>query len=144
MTGFRVALGGVQQREGVTPDLTAMGKIIGGGLPVGAFGGRAEVMGHLATDGPVYQAGTLSGNPLAMAAGIAALRILEEEAPYPRWNSVNLIPNLRKNTLERLLSSNSLKKSIGSLPICSSSDYFMDSLKFMIFPYVTPVKVFRW
>ena len=84
MTGFRVALGGVQQREGVTPDLTAMGKIIGGGLPVGAFGGRAEVMDHLAPDGPVYQAGTLSGNPLAMAAGIAALRILEEEDPYPR------------------------------------------------------------
>jgi glutamate-1-semialdehyde 2,1-aminomutase len=84
MTGFRVALGGVQQREGVTPDLTAMGKIIGGGLPVGAFGGRAEVMDYLAPDGPVYQAGTLSGNPLAMAAGIAALRILEEEDPYPR------------------------------------------------------------
>jgi glutamate-1-semialdehyde 2,1-aminomutase len=84
MTGFRVALGGVQQREGVTPDLTAMGKIIGGGLPVGAFGGRSEVMDHLAPDGPVYQAGTLSGNPLAMAAGIAALRILEEEDPYPR------------------------------------------------------------
>ena len=84
MTGFRVALGGVQQREGVMPDLTAMGKIIGGGLPVGAFGGRAEVMDHLAPDGPVYQAGTLSGNPLAMAAGIAALRILEAEDPYPR------------------------------------------------------------
>ncbi len=84
MTGFRVALGGVQQGEGVTPDLTAMGKIIGGGLPVGAFGGRAEVMDHLAPEGPVYQAGTLSGNPLAMAAGIAALRILEEEDPYPR------------------------------------------------------------
>jgi len=84
MTGFRVALGGVQQREGVTPDLTAMGKIIGGGLPVGAFGGRGEVMDYLAPDGPVYQAGTLSGNPLAMAAGIAALRILEEEDPYPR------------------------------------------------------------
>jgi glutamate-1-semialdehyde 2,1-aminomutase len=84
MTGFRVALGGVQQREGVTPDLTAMGKIIGGGLPVGAFGGRAEVMDYLAPDGPVYQAGTLSGNPLAMAAGITALRILEEENPYPR------------------------------------------------------------
>lgn len=84
MTGFRVALGGVQEREGVTPDLTAMGKIIGGGLPVGAFGGRAEVMDHLAPEGPVYQAGTLSGNPLAMAAGIAALRILVEEDPYPR------------------------------------------------------------
>ncbi len=84
MTGFRVAIGGVQEREGVTPDLTAMGKIIGGGLPVGAFGGRAEVMDHLAPEGPVYQAGTLSGNPLAMAAGIAVLGILEEENPYPR------------------------------------------------------------
>lgn len=84
MTGFRVALGGVQQREGVTPDLTAMGKIIGGGLPVGAFGGRVDVLNHLAPEGPVYQAGTLSGNPLAMAAGIAALGILEEEDPYPR------------------------------------------------------------
>ena len=84
MTGFRVALGGVQEREGVIPDLTAMGKIIGGGLPVGAFGGRADVMDHLAPEGPVYQAGTLSGNPLAMAAGLASLRLLEEEAPYPR------------------------------------------------------------
>jgi len=84
MTGFRVAPGGVQEREAVTPDLTAMGKIIGGGLPVGAFGGRAEVMDYLAPEGPVYQAGTLSGNPLAMSAGLASLRLLEEEAPYPR------------------------------------------------------------
>ncbi|RME67795.1 MAG: glutamate-1-semialdehyde 2,1-aminomutase, partial [Verrucomicrobia bacterium] len=80
MTGFRVAPGGVQEREGITPDLTALGKIIGGGLPVGAFGGRAEIMDHLAPLGPVYQAGTLSGNPLAMAAGIAALRLLRETA----------------------------------------------------------------
>ncbi|MFP6854466.1 MAG: aminotransferase class III-fold pyridoxal phosphate-dependent enzyme, partial [Opitutales bacterium] len=77
-------ISGVQERESITPDLTAMGKIIGGGLPVGAFGGRADVMDHLAPEGPVYQAGTLSGNPLAMAAGIAALSILEEENPYPR------------------------------------------------------------
>jgi glutamate-1-semialdehyde 2,1-aminomutase len=78
MTGFRISLGGVQEKEGVTPDLTALGKIIGGGLPVGAFGGRADIMGHLAPEGPVYQAGTLSGNPLAMAAGIAALEKLKE------------------------------------------------------------------
>ncbi|WP_269542407.1 glutamate-1-semialdehyde 2,1-aminomutase [Cerasicoccus fimbriatus] len=84
MTGFRVALGGVQEREGITPDLTAMGKIIGGGLPVGAFGGKAEIMDMLAPEGPVYQAGTLSGNPLAMAAGIAALDLLKAENPYPR------------------------------------------------------------
>ena len=77
MTGFRVAKGGVQELTGVTPDLTAMGKVIGGGLPVGAFGGRADVMDHLSPDGPVYQAGTLSGNPLAMAAGLAQLRELE-------------------------------------------------------------------
>ena len=77
MTGFRVAKGGVQERVGITPDLTAMGKVIGGGLPVGAFGGTAEIMDYLAPDGPVYQAGTLSGNPLAMAAGIAQLKELE-------------------------------------------------------------------
>ena len=76
MTGFRVALGGAQSLYGITPDLTTLGKIIGGGLPVGAFGGRAEIMNLLAPLGPVYQAGTLSGNPLAMAAGIAALQQL--------------------------------------------------------------------
>jgi len=77
MTGFRLARGGVQELEGITPDLTAMGKVIGGGLPVGAFGGRADIMDCLAPDGPVYQAGTLSGNPLALAAGLAQLRELE-------------------------------------------------------------------
>ena len=76
MTGFRVALGGAQQRYGVMPDMTTLGKIIGGGLPCGAFGGRAEIMNMLAPLGPVYQAGTLSGNPLAMAAGIATVRYL--------------------------------------------------------------------
>src|SRR5881392_1948005 len=77
MTGFRVARGGAQQLYGIRPDLTALGKVIGGGLPVGAFGGRAEIMGQLSPDGPVYQAGTLSGNPLAMAAGLTQLRELE-------------------------------------------------------------------
>jgi glutamate-1-semialdehyde 2,1-aminomutase len=80
MTGFRVARGGVQQRENVVPDLTTLGKVIGGGLPVGAFGGRADVMAQLSPDGPVYQAGTLSGNPLAMAAGIATLRAVQNDA----------------------------------------------------------------
>ncbi len=73
MTGFRVATGGAQERFGVRPDLTTLGKVIGGGLPVGAFGGRGEVMDHLAPDGPVYQAGTLSGNPVALSAGLATL-----------------------------------------------------------------------
>lgn len=82
MTGFRVALGGVQEKEGIVPDLTAMGKIIGGGLPVGALGGQASIMDYLAPEGPVYQAGTLSGNPLAMAAGIASLSRLVESNPY--------------------------------------------------------------
>jgi glutamate-1-semialdehyde 2,1-aminomutase len=77
MTGFRVSRGGVQELFGVRPDLTALGKVIGGGLPVGAFGGRAEIMDQLSPQGPVYQAGTLSGNPLAMAAGLAQLRELE-------------------------------------------------------------------
>ena len=78
MTGFRVAAGGAQEILGVTPDLSTFGKIIGGGLPVGAFGGRAEIMDMIAPAGPVYQAGTLSGNPLAMAAGVAALSHIKE------------------------------------------------------------------
>jgi glutamate-1-semialdehyde 2,1-aminomutase len=81
MTGFRLAPGGAQERFGITPDLSCFGKIIGGGLPVGAFGGRAEIMDCLAPLGPVYQAGTLSGNPLAMAAGIAALEELAAATP---------------------------------------------------------------
>ena len=83
MTGFRVAPGGAQERWSIRPDLTTLGKVIGGGLPVGAYGGRREVMDWIAPVGPVYQAGTLSGNPLAMAAGLAQLRILREEDPYP-------------------------------------------------------------
>jgi glutamate-1-semialdehyde 2,1-aminomutase len=82
MTGFRVSPGGAQRRYGVQPDLTCLGKVIGGGLPVAAFGGRADIMGHLAPEGPVYQAGTLSGNPLAMAAGLATLRRLRDPAVY--------------------------------------------------------------
>ena len=82
MTGFRLARGGVQELEGFDPDLTAMGKVIGGGLPVGAFGGRAEIMDMLAPDGPVYQAGTLSGNPLAMVAGLTQLRELDKQGAY--------------------------------------------------------------
>jgi glutamate-1-semialdehyde 2,1-aminomutase len=84
ITGFRVALGGAQQLYGVRPDLTCLGKIIGGGLPVGAFGGRADIMDRLAPVGDVYQAGTLSGNPLAVAAGLATLRILSEGGVYER------------------------------------------------------------
>ena len=80
ITGFRVARGGAQELLGVRPDLTAFGKIIGGGLPVGAFGGRAEIMDNLAPLGPVYQAGTLSGNPLATAAGLAAFSRLDDDA----------------------------------------------------------------
>jgi len=76
MTGFRVALGGAQERFGIRPDLTTLGKIIGGGLPIAAYGGRADVMKKIAPLGPVYQAGTLSGNPLAVAAGLAMLRHL--------------------------------------------------------------------
>lgn len=82
ITGFRLSDGGAQKREGVMPDLCALGKIIGGGLPVGAFAGKREIMEKLAPLGPVYQAGTLSGNPLAMAAGIAALSMIKEQNPY--------------------------------------------------------------
>jgi glutamate-1-semialdehyde 2,1-aminomutase len=77
MTGFRVAFGGAQQRYGIRPDLTTLGKVIGGGLPIGAYGGRADIMSRVAPAGPIYQAGTLSGNPLAVAGGLAMLRHLK-------------------------------------------------------------------
>ena len=86
MTGFRVALGGVQEIYGVVPDLTCLGKIIGGGLPVGAYGGKKEIMDHIAPLGSVYQAGTLSGNPLAMTAGIATLRLISRNGFYEKLN----------------------------------------------------------
>jgi glutamate-1-semialdehyde 2,1-aminomutase len=84
ITGFRLALGGAQSRFGVTPDMTCLGKIIGGGLPVGAYGGKEEIMSQIAPEGPVYQAGTLSGNPLAMAAGVATVQTLSEPGFYDR------------------------------------------------------------
>ncbi|MDH3354114.1 MAG: glutamate-1-semialdehyde 2,1-aminomutase [Chromatiales bacterium] len=82
MTGFRVALGGAQGHYGIKPDLTTLGKVVGGGMPVGAFGGKREIMGHIAPLGPVYQAGTLSGNPVAMAAGLATLKIASADNFY--------------------------------------------------------------
>lgn len=88
ITGFRVGWGGAQGHFGVTPDLTCLGKIIGGGLPVGAYGGRRDVMALMAPSGPVYQAGTLSGNPLAVAAGLATLRALERPETYPRLEAL--------------------------------------------------------
>ncbi len=88
MTGFRVALGGAQQRYDVQPDLTTMGKVIGGGLPVGAYGGRAEIMDRIAPAGPIYQAGTLSGNPLAVSAGMATLKRLQKDSPYDRLEAL--------------------------------------------------------
>jgi glutamate-1-semialdehyde 2,1-aminomutase len=88
ITGFRLGWGGAQERFAVIPDLTCLGKIIGGGLPIGAFGGRGDVMSMLAPDGPVYQAGTLSGNPLAVAAGRAALEALAGDPPYARLEAL--------------------------------------------------------
>ena len=90
ITGFRVGLGGAQGLYGIEPDLTCLGKIVGGGLPVGAYGGRADIMDRIAPDGPVYQAGTLSGNPLAMAAGAATLDLLERPGTYARLEALTL------------------------------------------------------
>lgn len=89
MTGFRVAFGGAQAKLGIKPDLTTLGKIVGGGLPVGAYGGRADVMNHILPAGKVFQAGTLSGNPLATAAGIATLRVLRDDNPYPKLETLS-------------------------------------------------------
>ena len=88
MTGFRISYGGAQARFGVTPDLTTMGKVIGGGLPVGAYGGKAEIMSMVAPAGPMYQAGTLSGNPLAMTAGIKTLELLRQEGTYEKLGAI--------------------------------------------------------
>jgi glutamate-1-semialdehyde 2,1-aminomutase len=89
MTGFRVAYGGAQAVFNLQPDLTTFGKIIGGGLPVGAYGGRREIMDHVLPAGKVFQAGTLSGNPVATAAGIATLRVLRDESPYARLEKLS-------------------------------------------------------
>lgn len=88
ITGFRVAYGGAQTLNGIKPDLTVLGKIIGGGLPMGAYGGRKDVMSMIAPEGPAYQAGTLSGNPVAVAAGTAMLDLLKDENPYPRMQQL--------------------------------------------------------
>ncbi len=98
MTGFRVALGGAQTLYGVTPDLTTLGKVIGGGMPVGAFGGKAEIMDRLAPDGPVYQAGTLSGNPIAMTAGLKNLDIISQPGFYDSLQAMTgkLLDGLRQ------------------------------------------------
>ena len=100
ITGFRLTLGGAQKYYGVTPDLTILGKIVGGGLPAAAFGGRKEIMALLAPDGPVYQSGTLSGNPVAMTAGFATLNILSEKGLY---NSLNLRAEKFIAELQRIL-----------------------------------------
>lgn len=88
MTGFRISYGGAQAKFGITPDLTTMGKVIGGGLPVGAYGGRADIMAMVAPAGPMYQAGTLSGNPLAMTAGIKTLELLKQPGTYERLEAI--------------------------------------------------------
>ena len=92
MTGFRVSRGGAQERYGVTPDLTCLGKVIGGGMPVGAFGGKKSILTHIAPTGPIYQAGTLSGNPISMAAGLAAMEQIAEPGLYePIFNSTKAL-----------------------------------------------------
>ncbi len=126
MTGFRIAKGGVQERDAITPDLTCLGKIIGGGLPVGAFGGRADIMDQLAPLGPVYQAGTLSGNPLAMAAGIASLKLLESENPYARLDA------LGRRLRDAVLAACKAKGLAAQVPQCGSM--------FSIFFTATPVR----
>ncbi len=120
MTGFRVAFGGAQGLYGVRPDLTVLGKIVGGGMPVGAFGGPAELMKHLSPEGPVYQAGTLSGNPAAMAAGLATLQELREEGFYEQLErtGASLEAGLRAAAAEAGLSRKVCFSRVGSMMCC--------------------------
>ncbi len=115
MTGFRLAKGGYQELIGLRPDLTALGKVIGGGLPVGAFGGRAEIMDRLSPDGPVYQAGTLSGNPLALAAGLAQLRELERQNAYARLEELGALFETRVRRALRAAGRDYCAQRIGSM-----------------------------
>jgi len=113
MTGFRLSPGGAQELFGITPDLTALGKIIGGGLPVGAFGGRAEIMDKLSPDGPVYQAGTLSGNPVAMAAGLAQLREMVRTGGWSKLEEMGA--ELEERTREAISGKPFTFKRLGSM-----------------------------
>ena len=106
MTGFRVALGGAQSLYQITPDLTILGKIIGGGMPVGAFGGKADIMDHIAPDGAIYQAGTLSGNPIAMSAGLCTLNLICETDFFARL----------KNTTQTLVNGLQKKADVANIP----------------------------
>ncbi len=118
ITGFRVGLSGAQGLYGVLPDLTCLGKIIGGGLPVGAYGGKAEIMSHVAPEGPVYQAGTLSGNPIAVAAGLATLRVLSRPGTYERLEelSARLFEGLREAASEAGMETTANR--VGSMMTC--------------------------
>tara|TARA_B100000959_G_scaffold237689_1_gene257159 strand:+ start:2438 stop:3718 length:1281 start_codon:yes stop_codon:yes gene_type:complete len=115
MTGFRVSYGGAQEKYGVIPDLTTLGKIIGGGLPVGAYGGKREIMEMVAPEGPIYQAGTLSGNPLAMVAGIETLKILKEPGTYENLESISAILNDGLETLAANAGINSTLNRAGAM-----------------------------
>lgn len=113
MTGFRLAYGGAQELYGITPDLSCYSKIIGGGMPVGAFGGKAEIMQHLAPEGSVYQAGTLSGNPLAMAAGYATLKKLQDHPEY--YQQLNRKANVLAHGLRESVKRNGLKATVNQV-----------------------------
>ena len=132
MTGFRVALGGAQSLFGITPDLTTFGKIIGGGLPVGALGGRRELMAKLAPEGPIYQAGTLSGNPLATAAGIAMLQELQKPGAYQKLEetSERIAAGLRERcTRHRVAASVNRQGSMFTLFFCAEAPFDYASAK---------------
>lgn len=123
ITGFRLALGGAQERFNILPDLTCLGKIIGGGLPVGAYGGRKEIMDNIAPDGPVYQAGTLSGNPLAMAAGLAMLKVVREPRFYQRLEEKSTIFADGLAAIAKASSVPTVLNRIGSMMTC----FFVDA-----------------
>jgi glutamate-1-semialdehyde 2,1-aminomutase len=122
MTGFRLAYGGAQELFGINPDLTCLGKVIGGGLPVGAYGGRRDLMEQMAPQGPVYQAGTLSGNPLAMTAGIETLRLCGQEGFYQRLEQLSSALSAGLEEASRQAGLNLTFKRVGSMLCCYFND----------------------
>ena len=130
MTGFRVSIGGAQKLYGVKPDLTTLGKIVGGGLPVGVFGGKKQIMDSLSPVGPIYHAGTLSGNPIAMSAGIKTIELLNKKNIHKKLENIKptKMHNLVNKVIQRGKSNFHITQNIDGLHIDAGNKYFFNNI----------------